>query len=226
MNKVIAIDGPAGSGKGTVAKLISEKLGYVYIDTGATYRCIALKMIQNGVKLEDKDEIEKIASNIDIAFTKDARVYLDGNDVTDEIRSKDVTSIVSQVSSNVKVREYMVELQRKMAGDNDVVMEGRDITTVVFPKADYKFYIYADRKERARRMFIENKEKGIEMDITEVYNNILARDYNDMNKEVGALKWCDDQIHIDTTHKNVNEVVDIMIKSMKMLDEQRDAKKL
>lgn len=226
MNKVIAIDGPAGSGKGTVAKLISEKLGYVYIDTGATYRCIALKMIQNGVKLEDKDEIEKIASNIDIVFTKDARVYLDGNDVTDEIRSKDVTSIVSQVSSNVKVREYMVELQRKMAEDNDVVMEGRDITTVVFPKADYKFYIYADRKERARRRFIENREKGIEMDITEVYNNILARDYNDMNKEVGALKWCDDQIHIDTTHKNVNEVVDIMIKSMKMLDEQRDAKKL
>ncbi len=127
MNKVIAIDGPAVSGKGTVAKLISEKLGYVYIDTGATYRCVALKMIQNGIKLEEKEKIEKIASNIDIVFTKDAKVYLDGNDVTDEIRSKEVTDIVSQVSSNVKVREYMVELQRKMAGDNDVVMEGREL---------------------------------------------------------------------------------------------------
>lgn len=147
MHKIVAIDGPAGSGKGTVADLVSKECNLVNIDTGATYRSVALKALQNNV-IDDEKAIIEISKNIDIKFTPDKKVFLDGVDVTDEIRSKEVTKIVSQVSSIVEVRKNLVELQKKMAGDNDCIMEGRDITTVVFPNAKYKFYLDAtpDRK--------------------------------------------------------------------------------
>lgn len=209
MHKIVAIDGPAGSGKGTVADLVSKECNLVNIDTGATYRSVALKALQNNV-IDDEKAIIEISKNIDIKFTPDKKVFLDGVDVTDEIRSKEVTKIVSQVSSIVEVRKNLVELQKKMAGDNDCIMEGRDITTVVFPNAKYKFYLDATPEERARRRFEQNKDKNIDMTYEEILENIKMRDYNDSHKEVGSLTRTDDQIYIDSTNLTIPEVVKII----------------
>ena len=205
MHKIVAIDGPAGSGKGTVADLVSKECNLVNIDTGATYRSVALKALQNNV-IDDENAIIEISKNIDIKFTPDKKVFLDGVDVTDEIRSKEVTKIVSQVSSIVEVRKNLVELQKKMAGDNDCIMEGRDITTVVFPNAKYKFYLDAT----PRRRFEQNKEKNIDMTYEEILENIKMRDYNDSHKEVGSLTRTDEQIYIDSTNLTIPEVVKII----------------
>ena len=210
MNKIIAIDGPAGSGKGTLAKVLAEKMNLVNIDTGATYRCVALKVLNNNVTLEEKEKIIEISKSVDIELKPNGKVFLDGEDVTEKIRSKEVTQIVSQLSSIVEVRKNMVDIQRKIAEGKDVVMEGRDITTVVFPDAKYKFYLDATLESRAKRRFKENQEKGIDMTYEEVYDNIKQRDYNDMNKEVGALKRTEEQVYIDTTHLTVDEEVEII----------------
>ena len=215
MNIIIAIDGPAGSGKGTLAKALAKKLNLVNIDTGATYRCVALKTLRNNIDLEEKDKIIDIAKNINIDLLVDGTVLMDGEDVTKEIRSKEVTSIVSPISSIVEVREIMVGIQRKIAEGKDVVMEGRDITTVVFPNTKYKFYLDASIESRAERRYKENLEKGINMSYEEVYESIKARDYNDMHKEVGSLTRTDDQIYIDTTNLTVEEEVSIIEKVIK-----------
>jgi len=211
-NIIIAIDGPAGSGKGTLAKALSEKLNLVNIDTGATYRCVALKVLRNNINLEEKEKIIEISKNINIELTPGGTVLLDGEDVTKEIRSKEVTGIVSPLSSIVEVRENMVEIQRKIAEGKNVVMEGRDITTVVFPNAPYKFYLDANLEARVERRHKENLEKGINMTYEEVLDNIKKRDYNDMNKEVGALKRTAEQIYIDTTNLTLEEEVEIIQK--------------
>jgi cytidylate kinase len=212
MHKIVAIDGPAGSGKGTIAKIISERCNLVNIDTGATYRCVALKALNNGLTVDNKKEIIELSKNIDIKFTQDGKVFLDGKEVTDDIRSKEVTSIVSPVSGIVEVRENMVDLQRRLAGDNDVILEGRDITTVVFPNANYKFYLDASLEERANRRYKQNMEKGIDMSYEEIKESISARDYNDMHKEVGSLTRTDDQIYIDSTNLSIEEVANIIFK--------------
>ena len=209
-NIIIAIDGPAGSGKGTLAKALSEKFNLVNIDTGATYRCVALKVLRNKIKLEGTDKIIEISKNISIDLLQDGRVLLDGEDVTKEIRSKEVTNIVSPISSIVEVRKNMVDIQRKIAEGKNVVMEGRDITTVVFPNATYKFYLDASIESRAKRRYEENLQKGIEMTYEEVYENIKQRDYNDMHKGVGSLTRTDEQIYIDTTNISVEEEVEII----------------
>lgn len=208
----VAIDGPAGSGKGTIASILSKKLNLVNIDTGATYRCVALASLRNNLTLDSKEEIVKLSREIDIKIDLDNRVYLNGEDVTNEIRSKEVTNIVSPISSIIEVRKNMVDLQRKMASNNDVVLEGRDITTVVFPDADYKFYLDASLEARAERRFKQNQEKGIDMSYEEIFENIKARDYNDMHKEVGALKRTNEQIYIDSTNMTIEEVVSEFIK--------------
>ena len=208
---VIGIDGPAGSGKGTITKLVAERLGLVNIDTGAMYRCVALASIRNNLSLEDTDKIIELAKKIKIEFDEDRNVYLNHEDVSKEIRSKEVSSIVSQVSGIVPVREEMVNQQRMLAEGLNVIMEGRDITTVVFPNADFKFYLDASVEERARRRFEQNKEAGIEMSIEEIEENIRKRDYNDMHKEVGSLMRTDDQIYIDSTDMTIDEVVDFIV---------------
>lgn len=215
MNIIIAIDGPAGSGKGTLAKALAKKLNLVNIDTGATYRCVALKVLKNNIDINDIESIIDIAKNIKIDLFEDGTVLLDGEDVTKEIRSKEVTEIVSPISSIVKVRKLMVDKQRKIANGKDVVMEGRDITTVVFPDAKYKFYLDASIESRAERRYKENLEKGIDMTYDEVYESIRARDYSDMHKEVGSLMRTDDQIYIDTTNLTVAEEVAIIEKVIK-----------
>lgn len=210
---VIAIDGPAGSGKGTIAKILSEKLNLVNIDTGATYRCLALKALKNNCT-DDKEKIIELSKNIDIRFDVNGNVYLDSIDVTKEIRSREVTNIVSPISSIVEVRKNLADLQRKMATSLDVVMEGRDITTVILPDADFKFYLDASLEERVNRRMKQNKEKNIDMSYEEVYENIKARDYNDSHKEVGSLIRTDEQIYIDSTNLNIEEVVDLIMKEV------------
>ena len=215
MNKIVAIDGPAGSGKGTITKIIASKLNLTYIDTGATYRSLALATIRSNIKLEDKEKIIKLAKEITIDFDSNGKTYLNGEDVSTLIRGKDVSSIVSPISSIKEVREIMVDLQRKMANSKDVIMEGRDITTVVFPNAQYKFYLDASIDERAKRRFIQNKEMGIDIPMDELIKSIAERDYNDMHKEVGSLMRTDDQIYVDTTNMTIDEVVEELIKYIK-----------
>lgn len=215
MSLVVAIDGPAGSGKGTIAKIISEKLGLVNIDTGAMYRCVALKALRNKLGLDNKEQLIDISKKIKIKFDKDGKTYLDGEDVSNEIRSKEVSNIVSQISSIVEIREQMVNAQRKMAEGLNVIMEGRDITTVVFPNANFKFYLDASSEERAKRRFIQNKESGIDMSLEEIKENIEKRDYNDMHKEVGSLMRTEEQIYIDSTNLKIEEVAELMINIIK-----------
>ena len=210
MHKVVAIDGPAGSGKGTVAKLIAQKLNLTYIDTGAMYRAVAYSTLKNNIAIDDKDAIVSLARNCNIDF-KDNKTYLNDEDISHEIRTMEVTKIVSQISSIVELRELLVEQQREMGSKTDVVMEGRDITTVVFPDANYKFYLDASVEARALRRFKENQEKGIESSYDEILENIKKRDYNDMHKEVGSLTRTEDSVYIDSTNLTIDEVVNKMI---------------
>ena len=207
MHKIVAIDGPAGSGKGTVAKILSDKCDLVYIDTGAMYRAIAYLSLKKGINIKEEDKIVKLAKNSKIEFI-DGKTYLNGIDISKEIRSIEVTNIVSPISSIVKLREILVNIQRQMAQDKDVIMEGRDITTVVFPNATYKFYLDASLEERARRRYKENIEKGMETSYEETLESIKKRDYNDMHKKTGALIRTEDAIYIDSTNLTIDEVVD------------------
>ena len=209
MGKIVAIDGPAGSGKGTVASILAKECNLMYIDTGAMYRAIAYEVLQNNIDLNNEEKIVSLARNSKIDFI-DGKTYLNGKDVSKEIRTMEVTKIVSPVSSIIKLREVLVDMQRKMAGDNDVIMEGRDITTVVFPNANYKFYLDANIEERANRRYKENIEKGITTTYEEILDNIKKRDYNDMHKEVGSLKRVDDAIYIDSSNMSIEQVVNKM----------------
>ena len=204
---VVAIDGPAGSGKGTVAKILARKCNLVYIDTGAMYRAIAYSVLKNNIDINDSARIVDIAIDSKIEF-KDDKVYLNGEDVSKEIRTMEVTRIVSPVSSIVKLREILVSMQREIAYGKNVIMEGRDITTVVFPNADYKFYLDADLSVRALRRYKENVANGMNVSLEEIEDNIRKRDYNDAHKEVGSLTRTPDSIYIDSSNLTVSEVVD------------------
>ncbi len=210
MSFIVAIDGPAGTGKGTVTEILSKKFKLLNIDTGATYRCVTLDMINKKIGIEELDKIKELLKNIKIELKIEdnkQQVYLNGENVTDKIRSKEVSSLVSQVSSIKEVRYSMVDLQRKMAEGKDVIMEGRDIGTYVFPSADVKIYLDADVEERAKRRFKQNKEKGINMSYVEILENIKKRDENDKKKEIGALKVAADAEVIDSTTKSIKQVV-------------------
>mgnify|MGYP004509764031 FL=1 len=214
MSFIVGIDGPAGSGKGTVTKQVANRLGLINIDTGSTYRCVALETINQGVRLEEKDKIIEIAKTIKVdiqALPEGDRIFLNGKEVTKEIRSKEVTEIVSQISSIKEVRFEMVNLQRRLAEGKDVIMEGRDICTYVFPNADVKIYLDASIEERAKRRYKEMQEKNINMSYEEVEENIRKRDENDKAKEIGALKKAEDSIVVDTTSLTIEQVVEEII---------------
>ncbi len=217
MSFIVAIDGPAGSGKGTIAQIIANKLNFTNIDTGAMYRCVALYLLENNIELNNESEIinnlEKININID---ENEKKVYMNDKDVTDKIRKPDVSKVVSQVSSVKEVRLKLIDLQRKMASGKNVVMEGRDITTVVFPNADIKIYLDARLDVRARRRYIEIVEKNKDIKYEDVLNNIIIRDKNDKEKEFGALKIANDATVIDTTYLNIEQVADKIISIIKM----------
>ena len=213
---IVAIDGPAGSGNGTVTKEIAKRMGLINLDTGATYRCVALASLKHGIKLEEEDKIVSLIDDLDIEFKYDKddfiRVFLNGEEVTSEIRSFEVNKIVSPISSIVRVRLKMVDLQRKMAEGKDVIMEGRDIGTYVFPNADVKIYLDADVEERAKRRFKENKEKGLDVTFEEVLENIKKRDENDKHKEIGSLKIAEDAVIVDSTKLSIDEMADAVEK--------------
>ena len=223
MSFIVAIDGPAGTGKGTIANIIAKKFDLLNIDSGATYRTLTLEVLKNGIRIEETDKIIALSKTIHIDIkedeNKELKIYLNGKEVTDEIRSKEVTELVSQVSSIVEVRINMVELQRNLAKGKNVIMEGRDITTYVFPNADVKIYLDADVEERAMRRFKQNKEKNITIPYEEVLESIKKRDYNDRHKEIGSLKIAEDAIVVDTTGKtiedNVKQVAKIIEEKMK-----------
>ena len=218
---IIAIDGPAGTGKTTIAKLFEEKYNIKYINTGAMYRALAYKCLQNGIEKDDEENILKILKDIKIEYVKKSvdgkiltSIILDGKDITEEIHRVDIAPIASDISKIVKVREYMVDLQRKIANEyvksgEDVLLEGRDICTVVFPDADLKIYLDADTKIRAKRRLEELKQRGISQNLTleQIIESIEKRDETDKNKTVGALKRTENQKYIDTTNRNIDDVI-------------------
>ena len=208
---IVAVDGPAGSGKGTVTKRIEKELGFLNLDTGATYRCVALQVVRKKLNIEDKDAIIKIANEIDIKIDNSGDkdiILLNGEDVSKEIRTKEVTAVVSQISSIIPVRERMVEVQRQLAVGKNVIVEGRDIGTVVFPNADVKIYLDASEEIRAKRRYEENIQNRMNTTYEEILENVRMRDYNDMHKEVGALKVADDAIVVDSSNLTIDEVVE------------------
>lgn len=201
----IAIDGPAGAGKSTVAKILAEKLQMLYLDTGAMYRAVTLKSIKNNVFAESK--IAELSGNIQIDI-KDNKIYLDGEDVTQDIRTPEVTNMVSYVAKIPKVRENMVNIQRKFAEKKGIIMDGRDIGTTVLPDAKYKFFLTADLKERAKRRSLELAQKGHNIDVEKVQKDIQERDVQDMQRACSPLKVAEGAKVIDTTNKTIDEVVE------------------
>ena len=206
---VVAIDGPAGAGKSTVAKLVAQELHLVYIDTGAMYRAVAWKVLyqKKGVTTA---AIEEVAKDIDVRLYYEGgrtRVFVDGKEVTDEIRTLEVSHIVSKVASLALVREKMVELQRKMAESGSVLMDGRDIGTNVLPNASVKIYLTASIEERAKRRAKELLEKGHAVSEADVEKEIAARDKADMEREISPLRQADDAVLLDTTGLSIKEVV-------------------
>lgn len=195
---IVAIDGPAGSGKGTLAKMVADKLNFQYVDTGAMYRCVALKMLEQNIKMEDTDKIKEILKNIKIDL-EGTKVFLNGQDVSKEIRTVEVANFVSPVSTIDFIREKMVDWQRELAKDKDIVMEGRDIGTVVFPNADVKIYLDASPEVRANRRVRQNKENGIESSYEQILKDIMERDTRDMSRAISPLKKADDAIVVDTS---------------------------
>ena len=201
---IIAIDGPAGSGKSTIAKLIAEDLELVYLDTGAMYRLVTLKALNEGI-LGDFEKIKKMLNNLNIDI-KENGFYLDNVDVSDEIRKPIVSENVSDIAAIREVREKMVDLQRKFSESKNVILDGRDIGTVVFPNANVKIFLVADAKERANRRYKELVKKGENVKIEEIYENILKRDEIDSTRKESPLKKAEDAIEVDTTSKNIEEV--------------------
>lgn len=201
---IIAIDGPAGSGKSTIAKLIAEDLGLVYLDTGAMYRLVTLKALNDGI-LGNLDKIIKMLDDLRIDIKKNG-FYLDDTNVSEEIRKPVVSENVSDIAAIREVREKMVDLQRKFSESKNVILDGRDIGTVVFPNADVKIFLIADAKERANRRYRELVAKGENVKIEEIYENILKRDKIDSTRKESPLKKANDAIEVDTTSKNIEEV--------------------
>lgn len=201
---IIAIDGPAGSGKSTIAKLIAEDLGLVYLDTGAMYRLVTLKALNDGI-LGNLDKTIKMLDDLRIDIKKNG-FYLDDTNVSEEIRKPVVSENVSDIAAIREVREKMVDLQRKFSESKNVILDGRDIGTVVFPNADVKIFLIADAKERANRRYRELVAKGENVKIEEIYENILKRDKIDSTRKESPLKKADDAIEVDTTSKNIEEV--------------------
>jgi len=213
---IIAIDGPAGSGKSTVAKTVAEKLNFRYIDTGSMYRSVAWKSLQKNTAFRDEDAVADIASKvkIDLIPGKDGQlVFVDGKNITDQLKVEEISRGAAIVAAQPMIRDIMTTQQRKLGQQGKVVIDGRDIGTVVFPQADKKFFLDADPKERGRRRFIELKGKGQSgsTDLPTIIKQIIQRDHEDRSREIAPLKQAKDAILIDTTHLSVDQVVEKII---------------
>lgn len=222
MNKKIqiAIDGPASAGKSTVAKILAKKNGYIYCDTGAMYRALTLAAINNKIDMDSEEALMSLLSQLSISFTQEKdgqHVHLNEKDVTNEIRSNDVTNSVSKVSAYKTIREEMVIRQQKFADSSSIVMDGRDIGTVVLPNADLKIFLVASVTERAERRYKENLSKGIESDFEKLKQEIADRDYYDSTRKNSPLVQAEDAILVDTSGLTIDEVVEKIEKLMKTL---------
>ena len=208
---IIAIDGPAGAGKSTIAKLIAKRFDIVYIDTGAMYRAIGLKALRNGIKCTDDDKISEMLASTDINLANDngiLSVYLDGEDVSRAIRQPEISKMASDISAVPQVRYAMVDMQRKLAAGTDTVLDGRDIGTFVLPNADCKIFLTASVDERARRRCKELSERGENVTLEQVKNDIIQRDYNDSHRKLAPLKKAEGAVEIDSTGLTIEEVCD------------------
>jgi cytidylate kinase len=213
----IAIDGPSGAGKSTVGKSLAKRLGYIYIDTGAMYRTVALKVKGKAQLLENDSKLFHLVSSLHITFItkgKEAHVLCNGEDVTETIRSPEISRLASDISKRKVVREALVKKQREMGKEGGVVLEGRDIGTVVFPGADVKFYLDAEAEERGKRRFKELTEKGIKVNFVETLEEVMKRDHNDMSRDLSPLKRAKDAFFINSTHRSVEEIVEEMVRKV------------
>ncbi|RKY32296.1 MAG: (d)CMP kinase [Candidatus Omnitrophota bacterium] len=216
---IIAIDGPAGAGKSTVARLLAQRLGFLYIDTGAMYRALTLKAIETNLNINDEKVIIEMACDTSIDLTNNSdgtiEVFLDGRNVSKEIREPKITKLVSDIAKIKGVRERMLEIQRRSGRQGDSVLEGRDIATVVFPDAEKKFYIDADFKERTKRRYLELRESEKQITTAMVAEDLRNRDFIDSSREFAPLKKAEDAVYIDTTDMSIEEVVEVLLKHIK-----------
>lgn len=212
--KNIAIDGPAGAGKSTIARLVAQKLGYIYVDTGAMYRAEALACVRAGVSPDDEESVCRVCgrSRVSLSYENgEQAVILDGENVNALIRDENVSLATSKIAAYARVREMLLALQREIASENNVIMDGRDIGTSVLPGADLKIYLTASVETRAKRRYTEYVKKGIECDISEIKKDIAARDERDINREISPLKMADDAVLIDSSEMTIEEVCDAII---------------
>jgi CMP/dCMP kinase len=218
---IIAIDGPAGAGKSTVARLVAKRLGYLYINTGAMYRAVTLKALQNGKDLENENELVELAKSSKINFEDGgSRVILDGNDISQEIRTPEIDKKISTVVKHPRLREIMVRQQQDIGKQGDAVSEGRDLTTVVFPDAEVKIYLDASIDERTKRRYEELKQKGYDLDVKQVQNDTARRDESDKTREHGPLRLAQDAILLDTTGMNIEQVVESILDIVKRKNQE------
>lgn len=213
MTNNIAIDGPAGAGKSTIAKKLAKELGYIYVDTGAMYRAMAYHFLQNNIASDNESEIAKSCKNVDVSISYidgEQQVLLNGQNISDKIRNEEVGNMASATSVYPVVRTKLVELQRQLASKENVIMDGRDIGTVVLPNANVKIYLTASSKVRAKRRFDELTAKGEDCNFDDIEKDIIDRDYRDMHRETSPLKQADDAILLDTSDMNIDQVVSRM----------------
>ncbi|ANI97833.1 (d)CMP kinase [Pediococcus pentosaceus] len=211
----IAIDGPASAGKSTVAKIVAKDLQYVYCDTGAMYRVVTLKAIQNGIDLNDETKISEMLNDTDIRFELGEpvqKVFLDGNEVTEDIRQTNVTNSVSTIAAQKAVREVLTNWQRDLAKNGGIVMDGRDIGSAVLPNAEVKIFLIASVQERAERRYKENIAKGMETDLEQLKKEIEIRDHKDSTRKISPLTKASDAIEVDTTSMSIQDVVNEILR--------------
>lgn len=210
MSFIVAIDGPAGTGKGTITKILSKKLGLINIDTGAMYRCIALECIKNGISESQEEKIKEVLENIDIKLVHskgNQKIFLNGKNVSNEIRKPEIDSVVAKFAELKIVRDKITPMQQKMGEKQNIIMEGRDITTVVFPNANVKIFLDCSLEERARRRYKQNLKKGINESYKEVLESMIQRHQLETERKIAPLIKADDAILIDSTNMSINEVV-------------------
>lgn len=219
---IIAIDGPSGAGKSTVARYLAKRLGYMYIDTGAMYRALALRAKEESIEINDEKGLSRLALKIDIYFKNmddKILIFCDGKEITESIRTPEISRMASEISKHHGVRKELVKKQRDMGKKGGVVLEGRDIGTVVFPDADIKFYLDASPEERGKRRFKELMEKGEKVSLEETINEVTQRDYNDMHRDHSPLRIAEDAIFIDSTFLSIEGVLEEMLKYISKLKE-------
>ena len=214
MGYSIAIDGPAGAGKSTIARRVAARLSFIYVDTGAMYRAMGLYFLEKGISPEDTAAIETAVEEISVSIryeNGEQQVWLNGKDVSGQIRREEVGNMASRTSANARVREKLVALQRELAKSENVVMDGRDIGTCVLPDATVKIYLTADPAERARRRYLELKEKGVEGNLQEIEVDIRERDHRDMTRKLSPLRRADDAVLVDASHMSIDQVTDAVL---------------